>query len=64
MKVVIGSFLLPYGTNQSMRPDQILCTVSKILYMVVERDLHMYKVVDSLDFLPMKLLALPKAFDF
>ena len=61
MKGYDGYFLLEYLIDQSMRPDQIIYSVSKIMYMAIEKDLHI-KVIDSLNFLPMKLSALPKAF--
>ena len=56
-------FLLEYLIDQSMRPDKIIYNGSKIMYMMVEKDLHI-KVIDSLNFLPMKLSKLPKAFGF
>ena len=61
MKGYDGYFLLEYLIDQSMRPDKIIYNGSKIMYMSVEKDLHI-KVIDSLNFLPMKLSALPKAF--
>ena len=61
MKSYDGYFLLEYLIDQSMRPDKIIYSGSKIMYMTVERDLHI-KVIDSLNFLPMKLSKLPKAF--
>ena len=56
-----GYFLLEYLIDQSIRPDKIIYNGSKIMYMAVEKDLHI-KVIDSLNFLPMKLSQLPKAF--
>ena len=61
MKGYDGYFLLEYLIDQSMRPDKIIYNGSKIMYMTVEKDLHI-KVIDSLNFLPMKLAALPKVF--
>ena len=61
MKGYDGYFLLVYLIDQSMRPDKIIYNGSKIMYMTVERGLHI-RVIDSLNFLPMKLSALPKAF--
>ncbi len=61
MKGYDGYFLLEYLIDNAMRPDKIIYTGSKIMYMTVEKDLHI-KVIDSLNFLPMKLSALPKAF--
>jgi hypothetical protein len=61
MKGYDGSFLLEYLIDQSIRPDKIIYRGSKIMYMTVESDLHI-KVIDSLNFLQMKLSALPKAF--
>ena len=61
MKGYDGYFLLEYLIDQSMRPDKIIYNGSKVMYMTVERNLHI-KVINSLNFLPMKLSALPKAF--
>ncbi|MCG8048774.1 MAG: DNA polymerase [Candidatus Thiodiazotropha taylori] len=61
MKGYDGYFLLEYLIDQSMRPDKIIYNGSKIMYMTIEKNLHI-KVIDSLNFLPMKLSALPKAF--
>ena len=61
MKGYDGYFLLEYLIDQSMRPDKIIYNGSKIMYMTVERGLHI-RVIDSLNFLPMTLSALPKAF--
>ncbi len=61
MKGYDGYFLLEYLIDHSVRPDKIIYSGSKIMYMTIERDLHI-KVIDSLNFLPMKLSALPKAF--
>ena len=56
-----GYFLLEYLIDQSIRPEKIIYNGSKIMFMTVERGLHM-KVIDSLNFLPMKLSKLPEAF--
>ena len=61
MKGYDGYFLLEYLIDQSMRPDKIIYNGSKIMYMTVEKDLHI-KVIDSLNFLPMKLSKLPEVF--
>ena len=61
MKGYDGYFLLEYLIDQSIRPEKIIYNGSKIMYMTVERGLHM-KVIDSLNFLPMKLSKLPEAF--
>ena len=61
MKGYDGYFLLEYLIDQSIRPEKIIYYGSKIMYMTVERGLHM-KVIDSLNFLPMKLSKLPEAF--
>ena len=61
MKGYDGYFLLEYLIDQSMRADKIIYNGSKIMYMTVERGLHI-RVIDSLNFLPMKSSALPKAF--
>ena len=61
MKGYDGYFLLEYLIDQSMRPTKIIYSGSKIMYMTIELDLHI-KVIDSLNFLPMKLSALPYAF--
>ena len=56
-----GYFLLEYLIDNRMRPNKIIYNGSKIMYMTVEKDLHI-KVIDSLSFLPMKSSALPEAF--
>ncbi len=61
MKGYDGYFILEYLIDNSVRPDKIIYSGSKIMYMTVEKDLHI-KIMDSLNFLPMKLSALPKAF--
>ena len=61
MKGYNGYFLLEYLIDQSIRPYKIIYNGSKIMYMAVEKDLHI-KVIDSLNFLPMKLSQLPKVF--
>ena len=61
MKGYNGYFFLEYLIDQSMRPDKIIYNGSKNMYMTVERNLHI-KVIDRLNFLPMELSALPKAF--
>ena len=61
MKGYDGYFLLEYLIDQSMRPDKIIYNGPKIMYMTVEKDLHI-KVIDSLNFLPMKLSKLPEVF--
>ena len=61
MKGYDGYFLLEYLIDQSMRPDKIIYNGSKIMYMTVEKDL-LIKVIDSLNFLPMKLSKLPEVF--
>ena len=58
---VIAHNLLEYLSDNSMCPDKIMYNGSKIMYMTVERGLHM-QILDILTFLPMKLAALPKAF--
>jgi hypothetical protein len=63
MKGYDGYFLLEYLIDQSMRPDKIIYNGSKIMYMEVGKNLHI-TVLDSLNFLPMKLSALPAAFGF
>ena len=61
MKGYDGYFLLEYLIDHSIRPEKINYNGSKIMYMSVERGLHM-QVIDSLNFLPMKLSKLPEAF--
>jgi len=56
-----GIFLLNYLVNQSIRPDKIIYNGSKIMYLHVGRGLNI-RLIDSLNFLPMKLSALPKSF--
>ena len=54
-------FLLEYLVNNSVRPSKVIYNGSKIMYMEVAKGLHI-RVLDSLNFLPMRLAALPKAF--
>ncbi|WP_370606092.1 DNA polymerase, partial [Solemya velum gill symbiont] len=61
MRSYDGVFLLNYLINQSIRPNKIIFSGSKIMYMEVGRDLHI-RVLDSLNFLPMKLSQLPISF--
>ncbi|KAL5018216.1 hypothetical protein ScPMuIL_003938 [Solemya velum] len=61
MRSYDGFFLLNYLINQSIRPNKIIFSGSKIMYMEVGRDLHI-RVLDSLNFLPMKLSQLPISF--
>lgn len=44
-----------------MRPSKVIYNGSKIMHMELAKGLHI-RVLDSLNFLPMKLAALPKAF--
>ena len=44
-----------------MRPSKVIYNGSKIMYMEVARGLNI-RVLDSLNFIPMKLAALPKTF--
>ena len=53
--------LLEYMLSQSMRPSKLIYQGSKIMYMHVGRGLNM-TILDSLNFLPMKLSKLPKTF--
>ncbi len=62
MRSFDGIFLLDYMLKQSMRPSKIIYNGSKIMYMEVQRGLNI-RILDSLNFLPMKLGALPQAFD-
>ena len=61
MKGYDGNFLLEYLIDQSMRPTNIIYNGSKIMYMTVEKDLDI-KIIDSLNFLPMRLSKLLEAF--
>ncbi|XP_041361863.1 uncharacterized protein LOC121377830 [Gigantopelta aegis] len=61
-KAYDGYFLLEHMIDQSMYPTKIIYSGSKIMYMHLERGLDI-RVVDSLNFLPMRLVALPKAFE-
>ncbi|MES9882603.1 MAG: DNA polymerase [Sedimenticola sp.] len=62
MRSFDGIFILDYLLQQSMRPNKIIYSGCKIMYMEVQRGLNI-RILDSLNFLPMKLSALPKAFD-
>ena len=55
-------FLLEYLLENSVRPAKIIYSGSKIMYMEIGKGLNI-RVLDSLNFLPMKLASLPKAFD-
>ena len=61
MKGFDGYFLLEYLIDNSIQPTKIIYAGSKIMHLQVDRGLNI-KVSDSLNFLPMKLAALPKAF--
>ena len=61
MKGYDGYFILEHLISRSIYPDNIIYAGSKIMYMSVGRGLNI-RIVDSLNFLPMKLAALPKAF--
>ena len=54
-------FLLSYLLENSIVP-KLIFSGTKVMYMHVERGLDI-RVLDSLNFLPMRLAALPKAFD-
>ena len=58
-----GYFLLNYLIQQSIQPNNIVYNGSKIMFMTIGKGLDM-KVIDSLNFLPMKLSQLPKSFGF
>ena len=57
-----GYFLLDYLMSQSMTPYAIY-QGSKIMYLHVGHQLNI-RLIDSLNFLPMRLASLPKAFGF
>ena len=61
MKGYDGYFILQYLISQSVYPQNIIYSGSKIMYLHVGRGLNI-RIIDSLNFLPMKLSALPKAF--
>ncbi|XP_052814068.1 uncharacterized protein LOC128241135 [Mya arenaria] len=61
MKGYDGYFLLEYLIDQSIRPNKIIYSGSKIMYMTIEKGLNI-TIIDSLNFLHMKLAALPKTF--
>ncbi len=56
-----GVFLLQYLVRNSIRPKKVIYNGSKIMSMIVERGLDIH-VLDSMNFLPMRLASLPKAF--
>lgn len=62
MKGYDGYFLLEYFIDQSIRPQKVIYSGSKIMYMEVDNDLQM-KVLDILNFIAMKLSPLPKTFE-
>ena len=53
--------VLDYLVSQSVRPKTVLFNGTKLMYMEVGRGLNL-RFLDSLNFFPMKLAALPKAF--
>ncbi|CAG2243698.1 unnamed protein product [Mytilus edulis] len=53
-------FLIDWLIKNSIRPD-VIFNGSKIMYMAINRGLNI-RVLDSLNFLPMKLSKIPKAF--
>ena len=55
-------FLLAYLKDQGLKPDKIIMTGSKIMYMKMGQTLRI-ELLDSLNFLPMPLAAFPKSFD-
>ena len=61
MKGYDGYFLIEYLISQSIQPENIIYNGSKIMSMTINRGLNI-RVLDSLNFLPMKLALLPKAF--
>ena len=61
MKSYDGYFLLEYLIANSIRPQNIIYNGSKIMSMSVGSGLNI-RVLDSLNFLPMKLAALPGSF--
>ena len=56
-----GHFLLEYVLSQGIQPDQIIYAGTKIMMMRVGKGLNM-RILDSLNYLPMKLSALTKSF--
>ena len=60
MKGYDGYFLLEYLIDNSIRPE-VIYNGSKIMYMFVPRGLS-NRILDSVNFLPMKLFKLPEAF--
>ena len=55
-------FLYKYILDNSMAPDPIIFSGSKIMYMKVGRSLNI-RIIDSLNFLPMPLASFPKSFE-
>ena len=54
-------FIYEYLMNNSITPDPVIFNGTKIMYMNVGRGLNI-RIIDSLNFLPMSLAALPKSF--
>ena len=54
-------FLYDYMIQNSILPDPIIFSGSKIMFMKIERGLNM-RILDSLNFLPMPLAKIPKSF--
>jgi hypothetical protein len=59
MKGYNGIFLMEYLIENSIRPQNVIYSGSKIMYMYVASGLSI-RVIDSLNFLPMRLAALKK----
>ena len=56
-----GYFLLEYLIKNSIIPDKLLFNGSKTMYMEVGRGLNI-RLIDTLNFLPMKLAKMPETF--
>ena len=63
MKGYDGIFLVDYLLSNSIKPNKILYNGTKIMFMEVEKGLNI-KVLDSYNFLPMRLAKLPETFGF
>ncbi len=56
-------FIFKYMVDHGIKPHTVLFSGSKIMYMKVGKGAHL-RFLDSLNFLPMALAKLPKAFGF
>jgi len=59
-KAFASYFVLDYLAKDGIRPHNVIFNGTKLMYLNIEKGL-IIKFIDSLNFLPVKLVALPKA---